>query len=394
VKILLAGDYPSDPRLGSTKVYVKLQQELQALGHECDVLLGEDIGGWPRSGRLRGAVGPVRAAAAIRRAVARGGHNVVDVASAEGAVYARLRRLLDRRPAVVGRSHGSEHLNYARTIADHHHGLAAKPPWRRIYHPLVRLSQVSWAVRGVDRMLVTTQGERNFLVDRGWIARDRVDVVPHGVSAALIRSQFSMASGTGASLLFCGTWTLMKGTPYLAQAFVQLRQSGRDVRLTVLGPGVPAEAVLADFPEAVRHAVSVVPRADESAVMAAYDAHDVLVAPSSFEGFGMVVPEAMARGLPVVATAAGCVPDIIVPGSTGLVVQPRDANGLAREIGRMLDDRPAAETMARAAWQRVRNMTWQSTAEQTVRAYERAIGGQRRGVHRTASGAGRPGGGE
>ena len=87
MKILLVGDYPDDPRLGSGKVYHKLREEFHALGHECDVLLAPQIGERPRNARLRWLVGPMLAERAIRRAFGeRGRYDVVDVASAEGAI--------------------------------------------------------------------------------------------------------------------------------------------------------------------------------------------------------------------------------------------------------------------------------------------------------------------
>ena len=49
MRILLVGDYPNDPRLGSTKVFVKLQEEFRALGHTCDMLLADELGARPRN---------------------------------------------------------------------------------------------------------------------------------------------------------------------------------------------------------------------------------------------------------------------------------------------------------------------------------------------------------
>ena len=73
-----------------------------------------------------------------------------------------------------------------------------------------------------------------------------------------------------------------------------------------------------------------VDRAPESEVMTAYRTHDVLAWPSTYEGFGMVVVEAMSQRLPVVATPVGCAQSLIVSEQTGLIVPPRDPAALAR----------------------------------------------------------------
>ena len=67
MNILLAGDYPPDATLGSTKVIVKLQEEFRALGHRCDVLLADGLVGAPRNPYLRQAFAPIAALRAVQR---------------------------------------------------------------------------------------------------------------------------------------------------------------------------------------------------------------------------------------------------------------------------------------------------------------------------------------
>ena len=71
LSILLVGDYPSDPTLGSSKVFYKLQEEFAALGHRCDIVFGEEIGA-PRLRQIGQLVAPWRAANAICAAWRRG----------------------------------------------------------------------------------------------------------------------------------------------------------------------------------------------------------------------------------------------------------------------------------------------------------------------------------
>ena len=77
---------------------------------------------------------------ALQTFAARGPYDVVDAASAEGLAFGLARRLLARArgAALVARSHGLEHLNYQRMIADHEAGVRPKPAWRRLWYPAVR----------------------------------------------------------------------------------------------------------------------------------------------------------------------------------------------------------------------------------------------------------------
>ena len=118
--------------------------------------------------------------------------------------------------------------------------------------------------------------------------------------------------------------------------------------------------------------MTVVDRVDEADVMAAYRTHDVLALPSTYEGFGMVVLEAMSQRLPVVVTPVGCAFALVEDGTTGLVVPPRDPAALAGALARMMGDEALRARLAEAAFARVRGMTWASTARLTLDVYERA----------------------
>ena len=87
-------------------------------------------------------------------------------------------------------------------------------------------------------------------------------------------------------------------------------------------------------------------RADVLDVLPAFD---VFALPSRYEGLPTVIVEAMICGVPVVATAVNSVPDLVVPGETGLLVPPRRPGQLAAAIRYLLDSPEAAARMAAAA---------------------------------------------
>jgi glycosyltransferase involved in cell wall biosynthesis len=380
MRILLVGDYPPDPRLGSTKVLLKLQEEFRGLGNTCDVLLADDLVRAPHNFYLRQALGPVAAWSAVHRAFKTSGpYDVVDVASAEGLWIAALGRRALGGAVVISRSNGLEHLNYRRVLADADAGLAPKPWTRRIFHPAVRMTQVAAAARAADRLLLLNDGDRAFAVERGWKSDAAIDVVPHGVSGRFLNDTPSPAERRGRGILFCGSWAAVKGVAYLTEAFSRLLAAGTPARLTVLGGGVPEDDIRSSFASDVRGSLTILDRAAESDVMAAYRTHDVLAWPSTYEGFGMVVVEAMSQRLPVVATPVGCARALIESGRTGLLVPPRDPGALAGALARMLTDKAFASSCASAAFDRVASMSWTTTAERTLEVYARALASRTNG---------------
>jgi glycosyltransferase involved in cell wall biosynthesis len=388
VRILLVGDYPNDPRLGSAKVPHKLAQEFRALGHSCDLLFAEDLGSIPRRMHPRHLLGPFLAERAVARAFARHGHyDVVDVASAEGLMLG-LRQRLGAYPgtALVCRSNGLEHLNYRRMLDDHTAGLMHKPWARRLWYPLVRLNQVAAAARLCDRLLVLSEVDREFAVGRGWKKRQHVAVIGHGVSARFLEQAVPTDASRGGGILFCGTWTGVKGVDYLVPAFTQLIDSGAPVNLTILGPAIPEQAVRAAFPTHVRRYLKIVDRVPENEVIAHYRRHDLLVFCSTYEGFGMVLLEAMTQGLPVVATPVGCAARLVQPGQTGLLVPARDSAALADAMGRLLANPGLRRRMAENAFAVVRTMSWTDTALKTLAIYSEIKTERGEGAARSSGG--------
>jgi glycosyltransferase involved in cell wall biosynthesis len=376
LSILFVGDYPPDVTLGSPKVFYKLQAEFQALGHRCDILFAPEIGG-PSFRQIRQLIAPWRAGNAIVRRLERGGYDVVDAASAEGLFFGILKKFaIYRQVAYICRSNGLEQLNYRRMLDDAREGLSRKPWIRRLWYPASRLSQVAAGAHLSDRLVLLNDRDREYALSHGWQQPDRIDVIPHGISDRFLDDDPGGDAPRGEGLLFCGSWDQVKGVHYLVQAFEQIVAASPQQRLTVLGPGVSAETVLSTFPQPLRHLVRVVDRAPEADVIRAFQTHDVLLWPSTYEGFGLVLIEAMSQRLPAVATPVGCASTIVRDGVNGLLVPTRDADALGAAALRLIDDASLRRQLGSAAREAVAGMSWRACAERTLQCYRAALNGR------------------
>ena len=155
-------------------------------------------------------------------------------------------------------------------------------------------------------------------------------------------------------VLFVGGLSQRKGLSYLFDAVDRL---GESVQLTVIGRKPRAQC--APLEEALgRHRwIETLSHAD---ILREMRSHDVFVFPSLFEGFGLVVTEALSQGLPVIATPHTCAPDILSEGVDGFVVPIRNSRSIAEKLEMLLRDRERLEAMSEAAKRKAAAVTWEN----------------------------------
>jgi glycosyltransferase involved in cell wall biosynthesis len=116
-------------------------------------------------------------------------------------------------------------------------------------------------------------------------------------------------------------------------------------------------------------------RVDEQRLLDCYAAADVFALASSSEAQGIVALEAMAAGLPVVATAVGGLKGTIHDAQTGFLVPPGDVSALARRLGELLRDAAKRKLIGAAARRSVeREFTWSRAVGATVSVYREVLG--------------------
>jgi len=156
----------------------------------------------------------------------------------------------------------------------------------------------------------------------------RIHVVPYGVDSRHFRppSQRKLDRSRPLRLLFVGTINQRKGIKYLLQALELL--PGLPLEVTVCGRPVDDLALFRQFADRVR----IRPSVSASELLECYQEAELFVFPSVAEGFGQVLLEAMASGLPVLSTTHTAAPDLIREGIEGFVVEPRRPDLLANRI--------------------------------------------------------------
>ena len=161
----------------------------------------------------------------------------------------------------------------------------------------------------------------------------------------------------GTTFIYVGRLWWGKGLGYLLDAFSSVQRSGRVVSLLIVGDG-PEEKALRDRCRREELRVAITGFKQKHELPAYYRASDAFVFPTLGDPFGLVVSEAMACGLPVVATtAAGEIRERVEHGVTGLLVPPSDSEALAAAMSELNDDPVRTRAMGCASAEKVRDHT-------------------------------------
>ncbi len=258
--------------------------------------------------------------------------------------------------------------------------------------PLVRTYTrlVAEGARRADMVLTDSLASRRDIRRYLKVPRERVRAVPLAVDSmyrrvedperlTYVREKYRLPERF---LLYLGGFDQRKNITTLIQAYAALVYAGNgaegkgpavDVPLVVAGRLPSRDTRFFPNPRKIVRAFGIeshvrfIGWVDEEDKPVLYTLAEALVFPSLYEGFGLPVLEAMACGTPVIAANAASLPELV--GDAGLLVAPRDAEGLAEAMLRVLQDADLRATLSRKAQEKARRFTWDEVARATLDAY-------------------------
>ncbi|GBD14170.1 D-inositol 3-phosphate glycosyltransferase [bacterium HR25] len=249
--------------------------------------------------------------------------------------------------------------------------------------PAHRIRAERELARGADRIICPSQDERRMLERLYGVEGERIRVVPCGVDARLFHPADKAAARARLGLpddlplvLFVGRLEAIKGLDLLLRAFALLQTPAR---LLIVG-GDERDDERRQRLERLARALSIRERLEfrpavpHEELPLHYNAADVCAVPSYYESFGLVALEAMACGVPVVASGVGGLRDTVLDGETGYLVPTPQPRSFARRLEALLADAALRQRLGEAARRQVARYDWQRVADGVESTYRELLG--------------------
>lgn len=407
LRICLLG-YRSDPFSGGQGIYLRyLSRALVEQGHRVDVLSGEPYPELDPRVRLIQLPGLNLYASdnhlkALRWqhlrsftdtfewwSMATGGFPEPYTWGRRAMAYLRSRR--DQYDVI----HDNQSLSYG-LLALRRRGF---PVLATIHHPITRdrdlavQSHATWGLRLATRrwysfltmqgrvarrlpqLVTVSESSRRDIESAFGVAPHRIAVVPNGVDTQLFRPCPGVKREPYRVISTASAEAPLKGLPHLLRALAQLKPRYPALKLTLIGrinPRGPTSRLIRELQigALIDHRSGLSPEA----IVNAYSQSSVAVVPSLYEGFGLPAGEAMACGVPVVATTGGALPEVV--GDAGVPVSPGHPDALAAGISELFDQPVRAAKMGAAGRERVlQNFTWPRAASALTDLYREICAG-------------------
>lgn len=360
--LLVANTLPPRDVSGVGEQVLQLAAGLRERGHEVTVM-----GRGPDGARGPKLLFPLAAVPAARRAVRRLSPHVVQVHESDGALVALWLRLAGRRldpppllAALLQVSYRQER-RAVRALRDPSGRVLGRPGWSEIaFRWLKAPLQVALGrlTARLARVVLAPSAATAAEVERDYLAGGVVGVavVPNvtgGLPVAVEGGEEGEPEAPG-YLLFVGRLRIRKGVEVLLEAMASLAESHPEARLLIAGDGEHRAALEARVAAlGLGGTVRFLGRASAGRVRALLGGARALVVPSIYEGMPLVVLEAMAAGVPVVASRVSGIPEVVSDPETGWLVPPEDPSSLARALAEALAGEAAARRRGEAGRRRV-----------------------------------------
>lgn len=257
-----------------------------------------------------------------------------------------------------------------------------RPEHTNFMTKLILPREARHAVRRCDAIIADSESTKRDIIENLGVDAEKVKVVYLAArpefrvlsDAQILSAIRAKYTNNHPYILFLGTLEPRKNLVSLIQAFAMVKRTGNFPHKLILAGrrGWGYEDIFAEIERQNLSQEVIVPDYVENAdIVGLYNAAELFVYPSLYEGFGLPVLEAMACGTPVITTNISSLPE--VAGDAGVLVAPDDVGGLAQAMVRVISDQEYSSELRNKGLEQVKKFSWNKTAKETFRVYQQVL---------------------
>jgi glycosyltransferase involved in cell wall biosynthesis len=231
-----------------------------------------------------------------------------------------------------------------------------------------------------DRVIAVSRHTAEDIVEFFKIDPQKIRVIYHGIdevfhhgvsedSVSMVKQKFHIQ--TPSYLLFVGTLEPRKNLPTLIRSFQSLPNLHSEFSLVLAGGFGWRYDEVVELSRGLENRVILTGYITPEELISLYSGASLFIYPSFYEGFGMPLLEAMAMGVPIVASKTSSIPEVV--GNAAFLFDPLSAEDLATAISRMIEDSSLSDSLRVKGKQRVKMFTWDRAARETLSCYEEVL---------------------
>jgi len=240
-----------------------------------------------------------------------------------------------------------------------------------------------WVARRAERLIAISDAVKGYMCGSGLgVEQRKLQTIYYGIDAArfgqsprapaaCLRKQWGIAAEELA-IGFVGRLVPQKDIGTLIRGFALFAATFAEAKLVIVGSG-PLDEELRRVAEELRISGRIVWAGFRDDIVTVMSAFDIFALTSIYEGLGLVLLEAMASALPVVATRVGAIPEVVADGETGVLVAPGRPNELATAFHNLSDSSRQAQFGAAGRARVIREFTLEKMYRETDAVYDRCI---------------------
>ena len=249
--------------------------------------------------------------------------------------------------------------------------------------PLISTAIWKYAVQGIrqaDHIVTVSAHTAKDVTQLLNIQPEQITVAPNAVESLFqplppeqlvkLRQRYRISPDT-TCLLNVGSNHPRKNVFTILRTLQALKQKELPVHLLKTGADFTSEQKVFLQTHNLEGCVTYVGKPNRATLVEIYNAADILLSPSLYEGFGITVLEAMACGTPVIASNVTSLPEVV--GDAGVLVNPTDVDAISAAVYRLREDLAYRQGLIKAGFARAKAFTWEKTAERVAEVYEKFL---------------------